>query len=195
MKSPSKLKIVIPQLDLIIKPKNGMNPPAEPIVTFSSDLVKGIEILHEEMSRIFPPGTTYSEPPAIPSLRLEEMLPPSTSALLLDCLESAILKQFEKHRTYNKPNRPHYEKKLMKPPPVKSEMLIASCEKQLGAWIQYPDKYGTDINRLLVETVKEEAKSYCDLKEDLAKVKLEMVDSIFSDLLNDTVDCLFTISK
>jgi translation initiation factor 6 (eIF-6) len=40
---------------------------------------------------------------------------------------------------------------------------------------------------LLVETVKEEAKPYCDLQEDLAIVKLEMADSIFSDLLNDLI--------
>jgi len=155
---------------------------------------QGVEILFKELDLIFPAGSKYSEPPSIPLSYLEGLLPSSVASLLVDCLESAIVAQFAKHLAYNQPNRMFYEKKLMKPPPISSAKLIHVCKNQLNEWIEYPKSHGTDINLLLEEMVKVEGKSYCDLQEDIARVKLEMSDSIFNDLINGTVDCLFNVT-
>lgn len=163
----------------------------EPIWTFSDDLDKGVGILCEELERIFPQDAKYSEPPSLSSFYLDGLLPERVVPVLLDCLESSIYAQFERHRIYNRPNRPHYEKRMVKPAPISSAKLVAVCKKTLQDWIQYPKSNGTDIDLLLSETVKEEGKSYCDLKEDETQVKLDLVDHLFDDLISDTVNCLF----
>jgi len=72
--------------------------------------------------------------------------------------------------------------------------LISISKKRLYEWIQYPKTHGINIDSMLAEIVKAEGKSYCDLKDDLASVKLEVANSIFNDLINDTVNCLLKIS-
>jgi hypothetical protein len=148
---------------------------------------QGVEILFKELDLIFPAGSKYSEPPSIPLLYLEGLLPSSVASLLVDCLESAIVAQFAKHLAYNQPNIMFYEKKLMKPPPISSARLIHVCKTQLNEWIEYPKSHGTDNDILLKEMVKVEGKLYFDLQEDIARVKIEITDSVFDDLIKESI--------
>lgn len=156
---------------------------------FLQDLQKGVELSLLLMDECLAPGSKFMEPPSI-GPQIIERLPKSVSALIIDCLESAMMPLFDRHRLYNQPVRALYGRKMIRPTAIPKNRLMEQCKKSMNEWLSYRSIHGMNLDSLISVNVKAEGKKYCDIGQDEAEVKKMLVESIWENLLSDTIRVL-----
>lgn len=137
------------------------------------------------------PGFTES-PNLPPFLSLSES-GEEIDCLVYDCLQEAINDQFEAHRIYSHRLRPHFKKDMFKPRPITYENMLRKAHETVGSQIDYELKHDVQLDPLLISQVKEKGKEYLDMIIDEAEVQVDIVDSIWNDVLNETTLSLHRI--
>ncbi|KAJ3304069.1 hypothetical protein HDV03_003183 [Kappamyces sp. JEL0829] len=182
------ISIVIPRLaDLSDASSPKIDLKKEPL--FAEVFSGGLDVLFLELEKLLLSSDKYTAPPEIPA-QLKNLLPQDIGDLLVDALGEALHQLFEKHRDYNRPARPFYEKRSIKPLPVSRERILSECRKTMQKWNAYSLVHGADLDQVLIETVKSEGKWYCDIQDDEVAVKNKLVGGIWNAVLDDTTQSL-----
>jgi hypothetical protein len=154
--------------------------------SFSEVAVEGFEILFQEWEKILGPReTTFRSPPSI-SEELKKCLDDSIADLLFDALKEALDVLFEKHILYDHPNRPYYERQMLKPPSISRTSLLYQCKKSMLQWASYELQYGANSDNVLKEVVRKEGANYCNTRDDEVVVK-SMIPMMLQSILDETV--------
>lgn len=190
--NPAVAKLPVSSLvsnnSVITSPFSSFIPPVIEL-DYNTILANGCAYVIQLLSEILPEGSTYWEPPLIKAINELPALLEPVRDLLIDVANEAIFDQFEKHRFYDDPRTKLYQRRTIKPAKVSKEALINGCSTKFRMWRMHSIKHGTNLDALLIETVKSEGKILCNILNDEILVKKRIFEEIWNDLIEDTAHC------
>ena len=140
---------------------------------------------------IHPAHSMHSE-----SIRLPAGLEPSTNILTEDfklvtsVIEESIQSQFRNHSNYQDPKNIFLSKQILKPRPIAIQKITETCRKDISNIILNPITSVTRSDGCLKQWTTIEGMEICSQDRDEADIKKHLLDSIWDDLINDTVKSL-----
>lgn len=170
-----------------VNTRNSDQPRAKELTSVQM-LRQGMETVLANLSILLPAGANYNYPPDLDRSICSGLAWPHHSDILFDAVTQALYDQFQKHREYQLPNQVYYERKTFKPAPLSTATLLLQCRRIMESWIGFSEMESPNVDQRLMETVKNEGRTFIDMRDDEVAVKQELVEDIWDALINDTVN-------
>ena len=110
--------------------------------------------------------------------------------MLCYSIQESLDLQFKEHEAHKNTHQPLFKHQRLPPRPIPQASLYNKVSQQVSEWSVYSQRYGEDLGPLISQEVAADGKQWRDLDAVEAQVQLEIVDSLWEDMMTDTFNDL-----